>query len=318
MRIGILGGADIAYRMFVPALLETEGAECAGVASNQPDRRERFSKSFNTAVFENYDDLIDSEFVDAVYIPLPPALHFRWAERALNAGKHVYLEKPSTTCYSDSLHLAELAAEKHLILQENYMFVYHSQLRTILQMISAGKIGTPRLYKGTFGFPLREKDDFRYNDRLGGGALLDAGGYVIKLASILLGESAKVTAADKAGVYGYDVDMFGAVTIENSEGSVFQGAYGMDCYYQCSLEVWGSKGKISANRIFTAPPGYTPAVRIETAEGTEDISLEPDNHFKQALKAFIAAEHDEALQKKMRDQLLQQARLVDTVRSFWR
>ena len=112
--------------------------------------------------------------------------------------------------------------------------------------------------------------------------------------------------------------MFGAVTIENSEGRVFQGAYGMDCYYQCSLEVWGSKGKISANRIFTAPPGYTPAVRLETIEGTEDISLEPDNHFKQALKAFIAAEHDEALQKKMRDQLLQQARLVDAVRSFWR
>ena len=68
------------------------------------------------------------------------------------------------------------------------MFQYHSQISEIKKEIENGKIGKVHSYHARFGFPRRDKNDFRYNKELGGGALLDAGGYVIKLATKLLGE----------------------------------------------------------------------------------------------------------------------------------
>lgn len=318
MRIGVLGGADIAFRRFVPAVLETEGAECVGIASNQEERRKKFFDVYHIPVFDNYDELINNSAIDAIYIPLPPALHYKWAYKALKAGKHVYLEKPATTRYSDTVNLVRMAEESNLILQENYMFCYHSQLQTIQHIIATGKIGLPRLYKAAFGFPLRSETDFRYNSAMGGGALLDAGGYIIKLASYLLGDSIEVCAAESAIGPDYEVDMFGTMSFRNDKGTVFQGAYGMDCYYQCCLEVWGNKGRLYTNRIFTAPPEYSPLLKIETTEGSEEIILQPDDHFKEALKVFMAAESDSALKKSLRDKIILQSRLVEDVRSFWR
>ena len=94
--------------------------------------------------------------------------------------KHVFVEKPSTTNYQDSLNLVKLAEERKLVLHENYMFQYHSQISEIKKEVENGKIGKVHSYHARFGFPRRDKNDFRYNKELGGGALLDAGGYVIK------------------------------------------------------------------------------------------------------------------------------------------
>ena len=161
VKIGILGGADIAYRMFLPALQETEGAVCSLIASRQLERRSVFEKNFGVRTVEDYDIVLNSPEIDVVYIPLPPALHYQWAKKALECGKHVFLEKPSTTSYSQTQELVEIAHEKHLVLQENYMFQFHRQIKQIFTMIDNGIIGDVRLYRASFGFPLRQKGDFR-------------------------------------------------------------------------------------------------------------------------------------------------------------
>ena len=69
--------------------------------------------------------MLNDESVDCVYIPLPPAFHYEWAKKALLAGKHVFLEKPSTTSLKYTEELVKLAEERGLVIQENYMFQYH-------------------------------------------------------------------------------------------------------------------------------------------------------------------------------------------------
>ena len=320
-RIGILGAAEIAHRMFVPALNQSPDFVCVGVAAgafDPPDKKLRFRESYNLEVFDEPDSflhLIERPDVDALYIPQPPALHFEWAKLALQHGKHVFLEKPSTDQGGRTRELVALAKEKKLVLQENYMFQYHAQLSAIRHMLDEDTVGDLRLVRGTFGFPLRAQNDFRYNKTLGGGALLDAGGYVVKLAALLLGQDLWLNSASMGFMDGFDVDMFGSVSFTNPDGLVFQGAYGMDCHYQCALELWGSKGKLTAPRIFTAPPGFSPIILLETAEGKQEIPLPSDDHFLASLLTFSRAFEDTALKNKMYDDMILQTNLIDQIRA---
>ncbi|MGM9978887.1 MAG: Gfo/Idh/MocA family protein [Clostridium sp.] len=315
-KIGILGGADIAYKMFIPALNKIDNIKCIGIASNTKEKREKFLREYNIPIFSTYEEIINNSNIDGVYIPLPPTLHYKWAKLALENGKHVFLEKPSTINYNLTKELVELSNKNNLVLFENYMFQYHSQLEKIMSIISSGQLGKIRLYKSSFGFPKRAAEDFRYNKDLGGGALLDAGGYVVKLATLLLGKSIKVLSAESQKDDNYDVDIFDSVMFANDEGTVLQGSFGMDCQYQCNLEVWGSKAKLSTGRIFTAPDEFEPTIIIEEGSEKVKIKLKSDNHFKKSIEHFLSAIENKDEEKSIKDALLLQSRLVSQVSSI--
>ncbi len=312
-RIGILGAADIAYNKFLPALEKTEGAECAGVASSSKKKLERFKEKYNLHVYSSYDEVINDESVDCVYIPLPPAFHYEWAKKALLAGKHVFLEKPSTTSSAYTRELVGLAAERGLTIQENYMFRYHAQLEEIKKIVAAGRIGKLRLIRTSFGFPRRADGDFRYNKELGGGTMMDNGGYTIKLITELLGESTRYVGSRLDYEEPAGIDIFGTAEFVNDEGVIAQAAFGMDCQYQCSLELWGSKGRLTTGRIYTAPAEYVPSAVIESDADTVTVQLPADDHFAKSIGMFLKAVGDEKTRKEMADGLVRQAELVEAV-----
>lgn len=316
MRLGILGCSEIAFRRFMPALQNVNGIEAVAVAEEYaPQKLTEFTESYPMDAETSFEKLIHRADIDAIYVPQPPALHHKYAKMALEAGKHVLIEKPSTTNYADSKELVDIAREKGLALHENYMFQYHSQIREIQKLISDGVIGEVRLIRANFGFPMRAQNDFRYNASLGGGALLDACGYPIKLATLLLGETTTVTTSAMQMMPGYEVDMFGSVSLTNADHVVCQIGYGMDCHYQCNLTVWGSKGQLYTNRIFTAPPNYEPIVVVETAEENKEIRLEADSHFEHSIEAFYHEVNDVDARVKMYDSILLQANLIEQVRT---
>lgn len=286
MNLGILGTSDIAYRRFLPALMKTEYFNYIGVASRDLEKTKAFQDKFGGQGYAGYDALLQDPQIEAVYIPLPPALHFQWAQKALEKGKHVLLEKPFTTNIADTKALIDLAQKKGLAVHENYMFVYHSQLQKIKEIIAQGDLGELRLIRSSFGFPFRGKDDFRYDKKMGGGALLDCGGYPVKLASILLGQDVKVTAAKLNDSLNFDVDLYGSATLENEQGLTAQIAFGMDNSYKCDLEVWGSKGYLKADRIFTAPEDFKPTMFVQTSKGLETTILAEDDQFAKSIMRF--------------------------------
>ena len=315
VRLGIIGCADIAQKRFMPAAKNVKDLEVVAVAEEYaPSKMKSFCDEFGLEGEESFEKIISRKDIDAVYIPQPPALHYKYAKMALEKGKHVLLEKPSTTDYELSKELVQLAGEKELALHENYMFQYHSQISQIKKMIDDGEIGKVRLYKAAFGFPLRAQNDFRYVKDLGGGALLDAGGYTLKLATILLGKTVKVDCSMLNDISGYEVDMFGSASLSNDDGTVCQVAFGMDCQYQCSLEVWGSKGRLYTNRIFTAPDGYAPTVIIEDGADKKEVKLMADSHFQHSIEAFIKQIENKDERESMYNDILIQAKLVSEVR----
>ena len=315
IRLGILGCSDIAFKRFMPAAQCVEGLEVVAVAEEYDRRKlEPFCSAYGLEGMESFEDVIGREDIDAIYVPQPPALHHRWAKLALQRGKHVLVEKPSTVEYALSEDLVNTARASKLALHENYMFQYHSQIAKIRELIAGGAIGDVRLYTASFGFPMRAQNDFRYNKALGGGALLDAGGYTAKLATLMLGPDIRVQSAQLNDLDGFEVDMYGSASFVNGVGKVCQVSYGMDCSYRCSLEVWGSTGRLTTNRIFTAPDGYEPKVLIEKQGGTEEFILEADSHFRHSIERFVREIGDDTAREEMYRDILIQARLVEDMR----
>lgn len=302
IKIGVLCPSEIAFRRFMPAISKLSDFEYVGIACAseaewfgkptpellklEREKAEKFRLEYGGVIFDSYASLLSSDSIDAVYIPLPPALHFKPAMQALDNGKHVLLEKPFTTSLSDTEAIILKAREKKLALHENYMFVYHEQLNAINDIVSKGELGEVRLIRIDFGFPFRGAGDFRYVKSLGGGALLDCGGYTIKLATMLLGDTATVTTSYLNNKDCFDVDIYGSATLRNNDGLTAQVSFGMDNSYRCNLDIWGSTGSLHTGRILTAPDGFSPTAVIKKANDEEVITLPSDDTFGKSIEHF--------------------------------
>lgn len=336
VRIGVICPSEIAYRRFMPALKQIPGIEFVGIAryseeerfgsecidsavkssimKNEKEKVLRFVDEYGGKIYCSYQKMVECDEIDAIYIPLPPALHYRWAKCALKHGKHVLVEKPATVSLAQTRELIELAEEKGLAFCENYMFVYHSQIAEIKKLIDDGNIGNVKLYKITFGFPRRSTNDFRYNRELGGGALLDAGGYTLKYANLLLGDTSKVICANMNYTDDFEVDIFGTGSLKNEDGIIVQLSYGMDNYYKCELTAWGSTGELTTGRVLTAPVGYIPTAILKTGEGEKEIQFSSDDTFLKSIQEFLNCISDSDVRKKHYTDIMKQAETVEAFR----
>lgn len=327
IRIGVICPSEIAMRRFMPALKKVEEVSYVGFAyptlddwnnaskaniDNEIKKAEQFKKSYSGKIFEGYKSIIESDEIDAIYIPLPPGLHYKWAKLALENKKHVFLEKPSTTSEIYTKELVELAKKNNLALHENYMFQYHNQVEIIKNLMDSKVIGNIRLIRANFGFPKRAENDFRYNKNLGGGALLDCGGYPLRLISILIEDNLKV---DTARLFHNEegVDLYGSVQL-SSDSKVAQISFGMDNSYKCDIEVWGSLGTLSTNRIFTAPNDFNVEIKIVNNDGEKIINVDSDDSFYKSIKKFVQCVKNDYVRRNDYKELLQQSYLIDQVR----
>lgn len=327
IKIGVICPSEIASRRFLPALKQCGQFKFAGVAvadrtefegateevlSKEIEKAKTMQAEYGGEIYHGYHSLIEASDVDAVYLPLPPALHYRWANRALQEGKHALVEKPCTVSLTNTESLIALAKEKQLALHENYMFTFHRQMEQVRGIVDSGQLGEVRLYRIDFGFPMRAKTDFRYNKALGGGALLDCAGYTLRCASFFLGQNAKVVSAAKSSVKGFEVDMYGSATMRNEEGLTAQLAWGMDNNYRCSLDIWGSKGSLHTDRIMTAPVGFVPHATVKLANDEPfTLTLDADDAFKKSIEHFYHCIQSDQTRLANYEQIGHQAELID-------
>ena len=323
IKIGVLGAALIAERSILPALaLMPEHFELVGLASRSLDKAQNLAAEYGAEAFPGYEALLNDESINAVYIPLPNALHYPWVQRALEAGKHVLCEKSLGCTLEEVQALVALAEARNLALVENFQFRFHQQLQELKTLINPERkpiIGELRTLRCSFGFPpFKDANNIRYQKKLGGGALLDAGAYTLKAASIILGEDLQVAAASLVGSASQEVDIHGSgCLIQPSQGITAHLAFGFDNYYQCGVEIWGSEGRIRTNRLFTAGPQVKPVLEIETKDGgRQDRILNEDHHFVNMLAHFhrLCQRDARALRAIESQQNLVQARLMNDFR----
>ncbi|WP_434598885.1 Gfo/Idh/MocA family protein [Streptomyces sp. A5-4] len=289
VRIGVLGCADIARRRMLPAMAAADGVEITAIAARDLERAEETARPYGCRAVRGYDALLALPDVDAVYVPLPAALHARWAGAALRAGKHVLAEKPLSCDRGESAGLVELARGKGLALMENVMFVHHPQHAVVRELVADGVIGELRSFRAEFTVPRMPDGDIRHRPELGGGALWDTGVYPVRAAVHFLGDGLRVVGARLAAAEGITVDTAGSALLDTPAGVTAQLTFGLDHGYRSAYELVGSRGRISVDRAFTPPADHRPVLRIESPTGQREITLEAHDQVGATVLAFASA-----------------------------
>ena len=161
------------------------GVIIAAVAARDPKRAEAFAKTHDIPnVSPSYQALIDDPSIDAIYNPLPNGLHYEWTQKALAGGKHVLLEKPSTSNAAEAASLfripsSSIQGRPAPVLLEAVHIRFHPAWQKYLSLIDPANIekahSTHHLPKGVFS-----NDDIRFQYDLAGGCLMDFGSYNIQ------------------------------------------------------------------------------------------------------------------------------------------
>jgi len=258
VRWGVLGAAAIARYAVVPALQASTSGRVVAIASRDVRRARAFADDFGIdRVFDSYDALLAERRIDAVYIPLPNALHARWAIRAAEAGKAVLCEKPLATNAADAQAIVEACALHKVPLMEGFMYRFHPQNRRVRDLVDEGVIGEIREVRSHLSVRIlhpASSANVRFERDLGGGALMDMGCYTVDVARMTLGGLPEfvVAAADfderlkvdvsLAGILAFSGGRFGTVSCSFLAG-------GEDSYV-----LIGTRGTIEVPRAFI--PGY--------------------------------------------------------------
>jgi predicted dehydrogenase len=241
-------------------------------------------------------------------------LHKEWVNKALLAGNHVYAEKSIASNLMDAEEMVSNAEAMNLALMEGFMFQYHQQHQVVKDLINNGDIGAIRYFTSSFGFPPLGDDNFRYDEVIGGGALLDAAAYTVRAVHFLLGADFEVNGAS---VY-YDPDLntsiYGSAFLSDSKGIGAAISFGFDNFYQCSYEIWGEKGKIIADRAFTPRFNYSPTISIMKPEGTNTIAVDPQNHFIKAFEEFYQTIKNPLKREKHYSEILLQSKTLEQIK----
>ena len=314
VRIGVLGCANIADRNVIPSIKSMAQFELVAVASRTLEKAKRYASKFNCEAIQGYQNLIDRDDINALYIPLPIGLHHEWVTKGLSSGKHILSEKSLAVDYDSAQKMVAVARKNSKVLMENFMFVHHSQHQFVRDQLCRGEIGEIQCFRSSFGFPPFPENNIRYDKALGGGALLDAGTYTLKASQFILQDKLSVKSAFLKYEKSRDVDTGGGALLVSKSGVFSQVAFGFDNFYQCNYEIWGSKGKITAERAFTAGPGIRPRVVVEKQDERHEYTLAADNHFVKILAYFRDLMGEKDLEKNY-SELLNQSRLLSQTRA---
>ncbi len=309
-----MGCANIAERMVIPAVKSIpDKFDLIAISSRTAEKANFFANNFNIQPVVGYENLLDREDIDAIYMPLPTGLHEEWILKALEAGKHVIVEKSLALNYTSAQKIINTAKSKGLLLMENFMFKYHKQHQIVWENLKNANVGSLRLFRSQFGFPPLNNNNFRYDNDLGGGSLLDAGAYTVMASRWYLGNDQEVISAVLYIDPLKNVDIYGNATLKNKDGIVSQLSFGFDNFYQCNYEFWGSTGKLFAEKGFTPKPNEMSQIIFEKQEQKVITNVTPDNHFVNIFKEFYRSvtEHDYELHY---NDILDQSKTLSEIR----
>jgi predicted dehydrogenase len=306
LRWGILSTANITDKL----LDSGTDQEFVAVGSRDGARAEAYAREKGIArAHASYEELLADPEVDAIYNPLPNALHVEWSIRALEAGKHVLCEKPLSRRPEDVERAFDVAEREGRVLAEAFMWRHHPQVARARELIDGGAIGDLRVIRSHFAFPAAA-GDIRLQAGLDGGGLMDVGCYCVSGCRTFAGAEPERAAADLVpGGDGVDVALAatlrfpGDVLAHFDCGLVYPGGH--------VLEAVGTGGSV---RLTDPWHGREAIVELRAADGSVERSeAGPANSYALELADFEAAVRGDREPLLGRDDALGQARTISAL-----
>jgi predicted dehydrogenase len=194
---GVIGSGAIAAD-FTRALWLSERCRVVHVVGSSLDKARAFAKRYGVpGCSQQLAELLADEKVDAVYIATPHPLHEEQALACIAAGLPVLCEKPLAMSAAGAQRVLDAAAANGVFVLEGFMYRCHPLVGTLVERIRNGAIGKVRHIRADFGFHVpRDPESRLFNPKLGGGSILDVGGYPVSLARLIAGVAVGASSAE--------------------------------------------------------------------------------------------------------------------------
>lgn len=268
---GIVGPGRIAA-VFADCIHRTGVGRVISVTGRSLDRSRAFCDKHGGRGAEHLEAVLGARDVEAVYVATPHPMHAETVETALRAGKAVLCEKPMTTQSAETARLIALSRETGIPLVEAWMYRCHPQIARARALIEQGAIGELQRIDSAFGYVGNPKTDARqFEPALGGGAILDIGGYPLSLAMFLAGGSRR----------------FAEARIDDVSGELTES--GVDAIAEARLSVGSVESR--ARAAITRDLGMTATVEGSEGRIVFDNPFMPENR-RDGLIGAIRIERD--------------------------
>ena len=265
LRFGIISTAKIGRELVVPAITDAENCVLSAVASRDLGRARQMADRFGAPhAFGSYEEMLASDVIDAVYIPLPTSQHVEWAIKAADAGKHVLVEKPLALKAEDIAPVIAARDRNKVLVSEAYMVTYTPVWRKVRDLLSEGAIGDLVQVQGAFTYFLRDATNMRNIPELGGGGLPDIGVYPSVTTRFATGKEPErvqatvrydkefgtdIYASVRAEFEGFELSFYISTQLANRQTMAFHGTEGLiEVVSPFNADRWGEETVLLSNR----------------------------------------------------------------------
>lgn len=282
VRYGLISTARIGFSAHVPAANDSLHSEIVAVSSRNLETARAAAQEHGIPLaFGSYQEMIESDEIDAVINTLPNSMHHEWTIKAAEAGKHILCEKPLSATMAEAREMKAAAEANDVVLVEAFTPRWTQQSRTVRHLIAIGEIGEVTYLESSLAFRMNRPDDIRLSKPLAGGSLMDVGCYAVYAVRYAMGmEPVSAMAFDRkrSGVE-VDTTLSGLLRFPNDAvGHIW---CSFDGPRRIVFDAVGTEGTISVNGAFreTAPVTITrgddePQIMPMTSSNRFEVQLD--------------------------------------------
>ncbi|MGI2032915.1 Gfo/Idh/MocA family protein [Rhizobium panacihumi] len=315
LRFGILSTAKIGRDAVVPAIQDADNCVVTAIASREQSRARAMADRFSVPqAFGSYEEMLASDVIDAVYIPLPTSQHVEWSIKAAEAGKHVLCEKPIALKAEEIERLITVRDANRVLICEAFMIAYAPVWHKVRELLADGAIGTLKHVQGAFTYFNRDAGNMRNIPELGGGGLPDIGVYPAMATRMSTGkEPVRVQATTerdpefgtdiyssvKADFGSFDMSFYIATQMANRQVMVFHGTDGfIEVKSPFNADRWGAEEIELTNQKHTV---------------SQVFRFQDSRQYRRQAEAFARAATGEAAEVVTLENSLGNQRFIDAI-----
>lgn len=310
---GIIGCGSIAAA-FADEIDETGIGKLVAVYGRNKERVENFTERFSIdKSYNNIEEFLKDENIDAVYIATPHNSHMGYAEKCITNKKHVLCEKPFSYNYESGKRILDLARENNVFIMEALWTLFLPAVKKAKEWVLEGKIGKVNLITANFGFKSESKDPLSrlYNPELAGGALLDVGIYDILISNYIMGKVPEIISANAVNTK-TNVDETTVMNFKYEDGALASLTCSISSATENTAVIYGEKGKITIPYFWSAKEAF-----LESEDRNESFKDDYDKagYKYEIIEASRCIENSERESKEAPHKLtLELAEIMDEIR----
>jgi predicted dehydrogenase len=315
LRFGILSTAKIGRDAVLPAIQDAENCVVTAVASRDLAKARALADRFGVPhAFGSYDEMLASDVIDAVYIPLPTSQHVEWARKAAKAGKHVLVEKPLALKAEEIEALISTRNTARVLISEAFMVTYAPVWLKVRELLAEGAIGELQHVQGAFSYFNRDPGNMRNIPELGGGALPDIGVYPTITTRFATGKEPQRVQATVRRDPEFGTDIYASVKADF-------GSFEMTFYIATQLAsrqlmvFHGTEGTIEVKSPFNADRWGAEEIELTNQKHTvsQIFRFQDSRQYRKQAEAFSRAAQGEAVEVVTLESSLLNQRFIDAV-----